>query len=121
MSRKPISFISLKTIRLASVFALLMGITLGAYATLGDGKKKSSISSSALLSGRKALKPGTFSLRSGYSFRGNTVLSEAPSTTVIKINTEITVQKGKTSVTIPLRKNVVLGRVKIEIGNRQFQ
>lgn len=94
---------------------------MGAYATLGDGKKKSSISSSALLSGRKAIKPGTFSLRSGYSFRGNTVLNEAPRTTVIKINTDVTVQKGKTSVTIPLHKNVAIGRVKIEIGNRQFQ
>lgn len=121
MTGKPTSFITLKTFRLAAVSVLLMGITMGAYATLGDGKKKSSVSSSALLSGRKAVKPGTFSLRSGYSFRGNTVLNETPSTSVIRINTDVTVQKGKTSVTIPLHKNVLIGRVKIEIGNRQFQ
>ena len=52
--------------------AVVLLITVSAaasFATLGDGKRKSDLPKSSLLSSRTT-KPGTFSLRSGYTYRG---------------------------------------------------
>ena len=104
---------------LACVFGLFIG--LGAYATIGVGKKKSAVSASKILSSRKAIKPGTFTLRSGYNFRGNTILNQNPEQITVQLNTTVSVQKGNTTLSVPLKKNVLIGRVKFELGNRQFQ
>ena len=54
------------------VLLLLAGIAMGSYATLGDGTGKKA--SPKLLTGKTMTKPGSFSLRSGYNFRGNQVI-----------------------------------------------
>jgi hypothetical protein len=88
---------------------LIMGsLTLGAFATLGDGKSGKD-KSRKLLSTRTSAKPGSFSLGSGYNFRGKQVINfqETPNT-YINLNTVVTYQKGHTTYTIPLKKKVIL-------------
>lgn len=91
------------------------------FATLGDGKKSANKPSTSLLSDRTVSKPGSFSLKSGYNYRGNTILNSASDKRTIRLNTVVTVQKGRTTFTVPLRKNVVINKVKLDLGNRQFQ
>jgi hypothetical protein len=115
----------LKTLgRKVAVMGLILASTAAAFATLGDGKSaKSNLpgTKTSLLSGQTVLKPGSFSLKSGYNFRGNQVINTAPVKRVIRLNTVATVQKGKTVFIVPLKKNVIFDKVKIDIGNRQFQ
>jgi hypothetical protein len=97
--------------------------TMGAFATLGDGKKKTENTKKDFLSG-KTFTPGTFSLKSGYTYRGNLVINTNNTTNTtqyVRLNTVVTLQKGNITYTVPLRKNVMLDKVKINIGNRQFQ
>jgi hypothetical protein len=92
----------------------------GAFATLGDGRKKSGTTSNqSILSSRTAITPGYFSLRSGYTYRGNQVISNDKK--YISLNTVVSMQRGKTTYILPLKKKVLLSNVKIELGNRQFQ
>lgn len=94
---------------------------IGAFATLGDGNKKSDKPRAAILSGRTTSKPGSFSLKSGYSYRGSYVINSETDKRTIRLNTVVTVQKGRTTFIVPLKKNVVLNKVKLDLGNRQFQ
>ena len=107
--------------RKLAVILLLIISAAGAYATLGDGKSKSSIPKSSLLSNKTSLKPGSFSLKSGYSYRGNNVINNNSEKKYIRLNTVVTVQKGNVAYIVPLKKKVLLSNVKIEIGNRQLR
>ncbi|MFZ9695252.1 MAG: hypothetical protein ACO3AY_05195 [Chitinophagaceae bacterium] len=98
---------------------LFLLITVGAFATLGDGKKKSAVISKKILSGRSVQFDGNFTLRSGYNFRGNTVLAPEQKM-VVRINTNVVVGKGNNSFTVPLRGKAVISKLKIELGNRSF-
>lgn len=103
--------------------AILLLITVSAvasFATLGDGKKNSSLSKSALLSS-KTIKPGFFSLRSGYTYRGNQVIKPQAQSRFINLSTTVTYQKGNTTYIVPLKKKMIFNNVKIEIGNRQLR
>lgn len=91
----------------------------GAFATLGDGNKKSSTSSKGILSSRSSNNPGYFTLRSGYDFRGSKVISTDKK--YFSINTVVTLQKGNTTYVLPLKKKVLIDNVKIDLGNRQFR
>jgi len=87
-----------------TVLLVLAGLTLGAYATLGDGKSK--------LKPRKLLsttytKQGSFSLQSGYNFRGNQVIN-LDENRYITLNTVVTYQQGRTTYALPVRKKVIL-------------
>lgn len=106
--------------RKLAVIVLLAVSAYGAYATLGDGKTRSNTHSS-LLSNKTTIKPRTFSLRSGYSYRGNQVINTQSERRYINLNTVVTLQKGNTTFIVPLKKQVVFDKVKIEFGNRQFQ
>lgn len=106
-----------------AALVMLLSTAAVTFASLGDGKSKRSeiFPRSSLLSARKALKPGTFTLKSGYVFRGNQVINTAAEKQVIRLNTTATVQKGNMTFTVPIKKNVLFDKVKIDIGNRQFQ
>ena len=106
--------------KLAAII-LLACSGMGAFATLGDGNKKSNLPKKSLLSNKTALKPGSFSLRSGYNYRGSNVINTENEKKYISLNTIVTVQKGKTTFIVPLKKKVILNNVKIDIGNRQLQ
>ncbi|MBL0130768.1 MAG: hypothetical protein IPP43_06340 [Chitinophagaceae bacterium] len=106
--------------RKLAVFLLLAVSGAGAFATLGDGKKKSGSSKSSFLSYKSMARPGSFSLRSGYAYRGNEVINTTEKK-YIRLNTTVTSQKGNTTYIVPLKKKVILNNVKIEIGNRQLR
>jgi hypothetical protein len=100
---------------------LLLAVSAVAFATLGDGKSKSSLPKSSLLSNKNSIRQGTFSLRSGYTYRGNQVINSSSEKRYIRLNTVVTLQKGNISYIVPLKKKALIGNVKIEIGNRQLR
>jgi hypothetical protein len=94
----------------SAIIVLLAVMTLGAFATLGDGKTSHTRPvKKSLLSTRTSLKPGSFSLHSGYNFRGSQVISVENNSTYINLYTNnITYQNGHTSYIVPLKKKVIL-------------
>jgi hypothetical protein len=106
--------------RKLSVIALLF-LSAVAFATLGDGKSKSSTPKSSLLTNKTTLNPGSFSLKSGYSFRGNQVINNNSEKKFIQLNTIVSVQKGNITYILPLKKKAMLNNVKIDISNRQLR
>ena len=104
-----------------AAFIMLSFFAIGAFATLGDGKRKSELPNVSLLSAKTTTKQGTFSLRSGYSYRGSNIINTQSEKRVIRMNTVVNMQKGNTTYILPLKKNILLGNVKIDIGNRQFR
>ncbi len=106
--------------RKLAVILLITCSAAASFATLGDGKKKSDLPKSSLLSS-KTIKPGTFSLRSGYTYRGTQVINSNTQKKYISLNNTITYQKGNTTYIVPLKKKVILDRVKIDLSNRQFR
>ena len=103
-----------------SVLLLLAVSAIGAYATLGDGKAKKDLPKRSLFS-NKTVTPGSFSLKSGYTYRGNQVINTKQENTYISLNTTVTVQKGNTTYIVPLKKKVLLQNVKLDISNRQLK
>lgn len=87
------------------VLLLLGSITVGAFATLGDGKSKGK--TRKLLSTQTTTKPGSFSLKSGYQSRANTVVNYN-NNQYININSTFTYQQGNTTFLIPMNKKVIL-------------
>jgi hypothetical protein len=118
MTRPKLTILRMMSRKIA-VIILLAVSTAGAFATLGDGKKKSANSNQSLLSSRTANTPGYFSLRSGYTYRGSEVISNDKK--YISLNTVVSMQRGKTTYILPLKKKVLLSNVKVELGNRQFR
>jgi hypothetical protein len=100
-----------KLSRKLAVASLLIGSAIGAFATLGDGKAaKTKNPHKSLLSNRTSLVPGTFSLKSGYSFRGDQVLTFEKER-FINLNSVVTYQKGNTTYIVPLKKKVMLDKI----------
>ncbi len=100
---------------------LIVATTIVTFGALGDGSKKSSRfpKKSNLLSG-KTFTQNTFTLKSGYTYRGNQVLSTPSSNLYINMNTVVTYQKGNRTYIVPLKKRVILDKVNFQLGNRQF-
>jgi hypothetical protein len=107
--------------RKLAVILLLVISGAGAFATLGDGRKKaSSRPNHSFLSNRSGT-GNYFSLKSGYSYKGSQVINSSADKKYISLNTFVTVQKGNTTYVLPLKKKAVLDKVKIDISNRQFK
>jgi hypothetical protein len=102
-----------------AVLMLIAVSAAGAFATLGDGSLKKKHATPSLLLSNKT-QTNSFSLRSGYSFRGSDVINYREQR-FVNMNTVLTYQKGNTTYIVPLKKKVMLGNVKIELGNRQFR
>jgi hypothetical protein len=71
------------------------------------GKGKRGNSSKSLLSNKTTTYTGTFSLSSGYQFRGSQVINTQQSK-YINVNTMVSYQRGHTTYVMPLKKKVVL-------------
>lgn len=108
--------------RKLAVLFLITVSAVAAFATLGDGNKSEG-PKKKLLSSQSTSRQGSFNLRSGYNFRGNQILTNNSTTPTryIRINTVVTVQNGRTTYVIPLKKKVGVGNIKLDLGNRQFQ
>lgn len=100
---------------------LLLAVSAGAFATLGDGKKKSTSPKNSFLSSKKITSPGSFSLKSGYTYRGNQVMNPDDEKKYIRLNTVVTTQRGNTTYIVPLKKKVILRNVKLDFSNRQLK
>jgi hypothetical protein len=91
-----------------------------AYASLGLGKKKSAAASKKILSSKVVNYSISFSLKSGYNFRGSAILDN-PTTRVIQLNTDVITKQGNYELAIPLRKTTLINKVKIEFGNQTLR
>ena len=106
--------------RKMAVVLLIAVSAVASFATLGDGNKKSSRTSTSSLLSSRAARPGYFTLRSGYTYRGSQVISPEQSR-YINMNTTFTYRRGNTTYIVPLKKKVLLNNVKIDISNRQLR
>jgi hypothetical protein len=88
----------------------LLTVSAVAFATLGDGKIKSTKSGKSLLSNKSQASSSSFTLRSGYDFRGSKIFSTKEDK-YISLNTRVSFQKGHTTYVLPLKKKVLLDKV----------
>jgi hypothetical protein len=105
------------------VTAVCITASVAAFATLGDGGfRKTPTPSQSLLT----FKPDyghlkTFTLKSTYNYRGNEVFSlNKPETQYVMMNTLVTYQKGNATYTLPLKKKVLLNKVKLSGSNSLY-
>lgn len=103
---------------LALALASLLGV--GAFATLGDGTAKKSTNKNILSDKSIFIKHGSFSLRSGYNYRGNNVINPEKQDVYINLNTVATFQKGNRTYILPIKSKVLLPNVKLSAGIPQL-
>ena len=105
----------LLTRKLTTLF--LIGLSVAAFATLGDGRSKGKKSS--LLSSRPTITPGKFSLKSGYQYRGSQIINQQKDKNSFTRNSLVTYQKGNVTYVLPL-KTVVTQKIKLTVGIPQL-
>ncbi|MFL5742965.1 MAG: hypothetical protein ACJ75B_22285 [Flavisolibacter sp.] len=93
--------------------AVLLSASLAAFATLGDGGKRGIHTSVSV----DRFNPRTFSLRTGYC---NNNLLVPRQEKFILLNTVITYQKGNATYIIPLKKKVLLDKIKFNPAPPKF-
>lgn len=97
--------------KLATV--LLVSVSVAAFATLGDGSKKTTPTNpKALLSKRPAYNFKSFSLKTGYNYRGANLLTLRADNKYVPLNNLVTYQKGNSTYILPLKKKLVLDKIK---------
>jgi hypothetical protein len=92
---------------------LLAVSAIGSFAMLGTpGRgKKGTVGNKSLLSIKTSHYTGSFSLQSGFNFRGSEVINTQENK-YINLSTVLTYQKGHTTYIMPLKKKVALnGRI----------
>ena len=91
---------------------VLITASMAAFATLGDdsGKKAKSVAPNS---------SKNFSLRPTYSYRGNNLLTTRSSRFIV-LNTNVTYQKGNATYIVPLKKKVLLDKVKFNSTQSKF-
>ena len=89
--------------------AVLVTASLAAFATLGDGGKKFRKFDN---NSPYAFSAKGFNLRSGYNYKSNNLFSSTPKKQFIMLNTVATYQKGNATYVLPLKKKVMLGKIK---------
>jgi hypothetical protein len=96
--------------------AVLVTASVAAFATLGDGggKKGSRFNNSVdnTYNG--------FSLRTRYNYKSNNLFSPTKEQKYITLNTVITYQKGNTTYILPLKKRVLLDKIKFNPAPVKF-
>ncbi len=100
----------------AAIIIVLLGSTLGAFGTLGDGKGKPR-QKSLLTKAPVFLNTGTFSLKSTYDFRGNHIINEEKNNYLF-INTTLTYKKGNTTYIVPIKRKVILDKIKFNPASK---
>ncbi|HET9429880.1 MAG TPA: hypothetical protein VFO70_01830 [Chitinophagaceae bacterium] len=89
--------------------ALITGTAFAAFGTLGDGKTRAGEKSSKSLLTNKSRTNNSFSLRSGYHFRGSQVIN--PEQRYVNFNTTLTYRKGHTTYVLPVQKKIFLDKI----------
>ena len=97
------------------VTAVFVTAYLAAFATLGDdGGKKGTRSTFS------ELNANTFSLRTPYNYKSNNLFSTSRTQKVIMLNTVVTYQKGNATYILPLKRKVILDKVKFNPAPVKF-
>ena len=89
---------------------------MGAFATFGiynAGKTRDTKPHRSLLSPESSLKPGTFTLKSGYLFRGGQLFTPEAAPRYFNLNAVTSYQIGNTTYVLPLKKKILMGKVSI--------
>ena len=94
---------------------MLLTASLAAFATLGDGGKKGQRTTVPI-----TLNSKTFSLRSGYNYQCNKMFNTASSGRYIMLNTDVTIEKGKSTYIVPLKKKLFLDKIKFNPAPVKF-
>ncbi|MGK2863451.1 MAG: hypothetical protein ACSLE0_16080 [Chitinophagaceae bacterium] len=101
------NYISARSLKRFTFLILLGACAFGAFATLGTpGRGKKSVGGKSLLSNKTANNTVSFSLRSGFNFRGNQVITQENK--YIDLNTVVSYQQGHTTYIMPLKKKIAL-------------
>jgi len=93
---------------------LFISVSVGAFATLGDGGKKFTT-----LSSSKSYSSRTISLRGTGNYRANNLFSNS-APRYITLNTTVTYHKGNATYTVPLKKKVILDKIKFTPTSNKF-
>ena len=93
------------------VTVLLITASVASFATLGDGGKKSAKPKGLLTNPVGNYNYKTFSLKSGYQYRGSQPFSMQQQKNFIMLNTVVTYQKGNATYILPMKKKVLLDKV----------
>lgn len=109
----PISKYRRIILRKVATIMLVTSTAIGSFAALGDGKIKGKHLLSTKNTGNSL---HGFSLKSGYQFRGSQIITEQKEANFFMINTNITYQKGNATYITPLKKKVILDKVKFSIN-----
>lgn len=88
---------------------VLLSASVAAFATLGDGGKKSKQHEVSVL---LPYSSQNFSLRSNYNYKSNNFLSAPEKKNFIMLNPVVTYQKGNSAYILPLKKTPLLGKIK---------
>src|SRR5690349_5912864 len=89
--------------------AVLIALSLASSATLGDGGKKEH---SGTTTRPLTLSSKTFSIRTGYNYKANSFFTREESSKFIMLNTVVTYQKGNATYVMPLKKKVLLDKIR---------
>jgi hypothetical protein len=103
------------TRKLATLF--LIGLSVAAFATLGDGKSKGKRSS--LLNSKPTITPGKFTLKSGYQYRGSQIINQQTQNNTFTRNSLVTYQKGNMTYILPV-KTIIPQKIKVTVGIPQI-
>src|SRR5579875_811885 len=87
---------------------MLVTASLAAFATLGDGGKRHSSAD--------RFSSHSFSLRSHYNYRANNLFGTTPNRFTL-LNNTVTYQKGNSTYILPLKKKVLLDKIKFNPAN----
>ncbi|HWI94299.1 MAG TPA: hypothetical protein VNT20_23660 [Flavisolibacter sp.] len=97
------------------VTAVLVTAYIAAFATLGDDGGKKGTSSAI-----NEFNIRTFSLRTPYNYKSNNLFNSSGSRNFIMLNTVITYQKGNATYVLPLKKKVILNKIKFNPSPVRF-
>ena len=103
------------TRKLATLF--LIGLSVAAFATLGDGKSK--VKKSSLLNSKPTITPGKFTLKSGYQYRGSQIINQQTQNNTFTRNSLVTYQKGNMTYILPV-KTIIPQKIKVTAGIPQM-
>jgi len=103
------------TRKLVTLF--LIGLSVAAFASLGDGKTKGKKSS--LLNSKPTITPGKFTLKSGYQYRGSQIINQQTQNNTFTRNSLVTYQKGNMTYILPV-KTVIPQKIKVTVGIPQM-
>lgn len=106
-----------KLIKRKLATAVFVMAWLAAFATLGDdGGKKGTKN----LSSSEFNSTTTFSLRTPYNYKSNSLFSNTRPQKFIMLNTVVTYQKGNATYVLPLKRKVLLDKIKFNPAPVKF-